>query len=75
MNKIPSKLSVGGSNPSWNNINVYIKPLIAGIDATVIFESSPHTMSMLGSLQVVGVLETLTTQVTDFIFKLEDIDY
>ena len=38
---------------------------VAGIDATAIFEASPHTMSMLGSLNVVGVLETLTTQVND----------
>ena len=25
--KIPSKLSVGGSNPSWNATNIYFKPL------------------------------------------------
>ena len=38
---------------------------VAGIDATAIFQASPHTMSMLGSLDIVGVLETLTTQVND----------
>jgi predicted heme/steroid binding protein len=38
---------------------------IAGIDSTAIFEASPHTMSMLGSLQVVGVLDTAVSQITD----------
>lgn len=37
---------------------------VAGIDATQIFLSSPHTMEMLGSLEIVGILEVSTTQVT-----------
>lgn len=37
---------------------------VAGIDATQIFLSSPHTMDMLGSLKIVGILEVPVTQTT-----------
>ena len=37
---------------------------VAGIDATQIFLSSPHTMNMLASLKVVGILEVPNTQST-----------
>ncbi len=37
---------------------------VAGIDATQIFLSSPHTMEMLGSLEIVGVLEVSASQIS-----------
>lgn len=37
---------------------------VAGIDATQIFLSSPHTMDMLRSLKIVGILEVPVTQTT-----------
>lgn len=37
---------------------------VAGIDATQIFLSSPHTMNLLASLEVVGILEVPNTQST-----------